>query len=86
MSICAVTIGDVWLAWIRLQPVVCCRHSRYTPSWGWNPLGGFPMLDGLRSEARALARHGKSASNLGNNICPLVRATERGATKSTAGR
>eukprot|EP00971_Amphidinium_carterae_P116467 2307035-Amphidinium_carterae.1 len=27
--------------------VVCCRHTRFTPSGGWNPTGYYPMLEGF---------------------------------------
>eukprot|EP00971_Amphidinium_carterae_P349127 6490860-Amphidinium_carterae.2 len=32
------------------EPVVCCRHSRYTPKAGWNPRAGYPGLESFPIE------------------------------------
>eukprot|EP00971_Amphidinium_carterae_P107317 2126090-Amphidinium_carterae.1 len=41
---------SIKLACLDNQAVVCCRHSRYTPRAGWNPLAGYPGLEGFPVE------------------------------------
>eukprot|EP00971_Amphidinium_carterae_P038017 747509-Amphidinium_carterae.1 len=66
---------DHWrrLACLDSFAVVCCRHSRFTPSSGWNPYGGFPMLDGFPKDVPKQERWqdiDNISVNYGITYCP----------------